>query len=409
MARLKIVKQTEKRNPIMSRQFLLIVGAIALVISVMFASQIFETNDAGYVQVKQAAGTGTMSVRTAPGVYAQMFSNIYTYKISDTYDFNSAGQGINVRFNDSSTAEVFGSIKYRLPVGEDKVLQIHQDFRSYESVQDQLIRAVVEAVVIQTATMFSSEEIYSTRRSDFVDLINQQIKAGIFATTYTEIVKKDEEGNTFMQRSMDVRRNQAGQPYIAQQSAFSRYDLELIQLVLTDIDFDSKTDELIAKRKEAEQERIVAKSKAERAKQDAVTAEAQGKANVAIAEAEALVQKKTAVIAAEKEKEVAQQEALKAEEEKKAIVARGQAEAESSRLKVAAGLTPLEKATIDKDTAIGVARELSNMKFPTTMVISGGGDGKGGTTSPVEALGLQAMYQLSKTMAADTADLKARQ
>lgn len=379
------------------KQIFTAVSAVAIIFTLALAGSLFETNNAGYVQVKQAAGSGEMSVRTSPGVYAQMFATITEYKISDIYDFNVEGQGINVRFNDSSTAQVYGSIKYRLPSGEDKILQLHQDFRSYDAVQAQLIRPVVEAVLIQTATMFSSEEIYSTRRADFVDLINQQIKLGIFATTYNETMKKDEDGNTFLQRSMSVRRNDADQPFISEASTFQRYGIELVQLVLSDIDFDDKTDELIAKRKEAEQERIVAKSKAERAKQDAVTAEAQGKANVAIAEAAALVEKKTAVIAAEREKEVAQQEALKAEEEKKAIVARGQAEAEAARLKVNAGLTPLDKANIDKETAIGVAEKLATIQFPQMMVI--GGSSNGSAMNPFDAVGLKSFIDISKNLA----------
>lgn len=399
---------TEKRNSSMSKQFLLIIGAVALVISIMFASQIFETNDAGYVQVKQSAGTGTMSVRTEPGVYVQMFSGIKTYKISDVYDFNDAGTTINVRFNDASTADISGQIKFRLPMDETKILQINQDFRSYEAVETDLIRQVVAAALKQSATLFGSEEVYSTRRSDFIDLVNQQIQNGIYGTTYTESVAKDEDGNTSLLRKVTVRLDKDGRPVVSEPSTFKRYGVELVQLVINDIKFDEKTQELIAKRKEADQEKVVAKAKAERAKQDALTAEAQGKANVATAEAEALVKKKTAVIQAEQETEVAHQNALKADQEKLAIIAKGQAEAEAAKLKVAAGLTPLDRAQIDKDTAIGVAHELANLKFPTTMVISGGGaDGKGG--SPIEALGMQAMYQLSKTMAADTAVQKGKE
>lgn len=383
-------------NTISPRHILMGALAVATVIALMTLGHLFETNDSGYVQVKQAAGTGTMTVRTTPGTYIQNFATISTYKVSDTYDFNVEGQGIPVRFNDSSTAEVYGSIKYRLPTGEEKLLQLHQDFRAYDAVLAQLIRPVVEAVLIQTATMFSSEEIYSTRRADFVDLVNQQIKAGIFATTYSESLKKDEDGNTFLQRSMSVRRSETGAPYISEPSTFQRYGIELVQLVLSDIDFDPKTDELIAKRKEAEQERIVAKSKAERAKQDAVTAEAQGKANIATAEAAALVEKKTAVIAAEREKEVAAQQALKAEEEKKAIIAKGQADAEAARLKVQAGLTPLDKANIERDTAIGVAEKLAGIKFPQMMVIGGGGNGQ--AINPFDAVGLESFIKISKSM-----------
>lgn len=398
----KYVKQAQANrrkaiimNTITPKHMLIIVGVVASILGLSVIGQLFETNNAGYMQVKQAAGSGDMSVRTEPGVYVQAFANITTYKISDVYDFNS--ERIDVTFGDSSTANISGQIKYILPSGEEQVLQINREFRSDENIQQQLIRQVVASVLRQTASMFNSEDVYSTRRSDFINLVNEQIKNGIYATTYTEALRKDEDGNTFLQRQVTVKRDEQGRPYISEPSSFKRYGVEVIQLVINNIDFDDTTKGLIVKRKEAEQERVVAKSKAERAKQDAITAEAQGKANVALAEAEALVDKKRAVIAAEKEKEVAQQEALKAEEEKKAIVARGQAEAEAARLKVQAGLTPLDKANIEKETAIGVAEKLATIKFPEMMVI--GGSGNGSAMNPFDAVGLESFIKISKNLA----------
>ncbi len=373
------------------------VGAVVIIAVIVAAlsSMLFQTNDAGYVQVKQAAGTGEMTVRTTPGVYAQMFGDIHEYKISDVYDFNTDDEQIIVRFNDAATARISGQIKYRLPVTAAGILKIHEDFRSFEAVQSDLVRQVVAASLKQSATHFGAEEVYSTRRSDFIDLVNAQIKSGIFATSYTERVRKDEDGNNFIQRIVAVRLNEDGKPIISEPSAFDRYDVDLIQLVINDIDFDDKTDELIAKRKEAEQEQVVAKAKAERAKQDAITAQEQGKANVAIAEAEALVIKKRAVIEAEKEREVAEQQALKAEEEKKAIIARGEAEARANALKVTAGLTPQEKAQFDKETAIGVAAELAKVQLPKLMVIGGSGS-QSGPVNPFDAVGLESFIRISK-------------
>lgn len=375
--------------------FLGTVGAAAI-LSLFLGSELFATNDAGYVQVKQAAGSGTMSVRLEPGVYPRMFSTINTYKISDAYSFDR-DETINARFNDASTADISGQIKFRLPVDEQKLLLINQDFRSYQAVEEQLIRQVVASAIKQTASLFGSEEAYSTRRADFVTLVNQQIQNGLYATTYAESVGKD----GMVVRTTAIRLDAKGNAIVAEQSALKHYGIDVVQFVINDINFDDKTKELIAKRKEADQEKIVAKAKAERAQQDALTAKAQGDANVATATAEANVKKATAVIAAEQEKEVAQQNALRAQQEKLAIVAKGEAEAEAAKLKVAAGLTPLDRANIDKETAIGVAHELANVKFPSTMVISGGGAG-GEQVSPISALGMQAMYQLSKTMAADT-------
>ena len=383
--------------PFTPRLIYRVVLFIALAIGLLTINQLVETNDAGYIQVKQAAGSGKMSVRTEPGVYWQGFANIHTYTVSDVYEFTDENP-IPVRFGDAANATITGQIKYRLPMAEDKLLAVHTDFRSDTALQSELIRRSVDAAIRQTASMFKAEEVYSTRRAEFVQLVNEQIKNGIYATVYTEELGRDEDGNRFIERLVAVKRNEAGEPVISEPSTFRRYGVELVQLVISDPQFDETTNQLIAKRKEAEQEQVVAKAKAERAKQDAITAQEQGKANVAIAEAEALVIKKKAVIEAEKEKEVAEQQALQAVEQKKAIIARGQAEAEAARLKVDAGLTPLDRAQIERDTAIGVAEKMAGIKFPELLVIGGGSNGAT-PLNPFDAVGLKSFIDISKGLA----------
>lgn len=382
----------------MIKQIGLVVFSILAVIILMLSASILENNEAGYVQVKQAATSGDMSVRLQPGMYFQGFGTITSYKISDVYDFNGTDMQINVRFNDASTANISGQIKFRLPSTEKGILKIHQDFRSYEAVHSDLVRQVVAAALKQTATFFRAEDVYSTRRADFIDLVNDQIKAGIYATTYNEEWKADEleQGKQTLIKRVEVKREKDGSPIVNETSGFKLYDIELIQLVINDIDFDDKTDALIAKRKEAEQERVVAVANAERAKQDAITAFEQGRANVAIAEAGALVEAKKATVEAEKNTKVAEQKALQAEQEKRAIIAKGEADAAATRLKVAAGLSPLEKAQIDRDTAIGVAAELSKVKLPQIMLSGSGKDGE--VADPFKIVGLESFIRMSKTL-----------
>lgn len=349
------------------------------------------------MQVKQATASGDMSVRSDPGMYPRMFGSITQYTISDVYDFHDEAEQVALRFNDAATAKVSGQIRYRLPNDPAQILRLHQDFRSDDGVHKQLVRQVVENAIRQTASLFSAEEVYSLRRADFVYLINEQIKAGLYATTYQEVVTKDEDGNTSIKRTMLIQKDKDGNPVVAEESLFKRYGIELLQVKLDDPQFDEKTNELIAERKKADQQKVVAKANAERAKQDAITAEEVGKANVATAEAAALVEKKKAVVDAQREKEVAEQRALQADAEKKAIIAKGEGDAQAAKLKVAAGLTPEMRAQIDKDTAIGVAHELSQVRLPQLMVI--GGDGKGGQVNPFDAVGLQSLINISKNMA----------
>lgn len=387
-------------NAGLTRKFTLIALGVFAIILLMLSSQLVENNHAGFMQVKQGATSGEMSVRLDPGLYLQMFGTITTYKISDVYDFGSKDQQISVRFNDASTADISGQIKYRLPITLEGMLRIHRDFRSYDAIHDQMIRQVVSSALKQSATYFRAEDVYSTHRADFVDLVHDQIKDGIYATNYKEEWRKDDSGDGKLIRTVSAKLDSNGERVVNEESAFHIYGIELIQFVVNDVDFDDKTDGLIAKRKEAEQEMVVAKANAERAKQDAMTAVEQGKANIALAEASALVAKKTAVVAAEQQTEVATQVALQAEQQKKAIIAKGEADAAATKLKVAAGLSPLEKATIDKDTAIGVAAELAKVRLPGLMVI--GGDGKGGQVNPFDAVGLESFIRMSKNLSMET-------
>ncbi len=86
--------------------------------------------------------------------------------------------------------------------------------------------------------------------------------------------------------------------------------------------------------------------------------------------------------------------ALKAEEEKKKIIAEGQAQAEANRLKVAAGLTPQERAEWDYKTKVGVAEAMSQIKLPT-YVVAGGGNGQ---SNAMDVMGLKMMKDLVDNM-----------
>lgn len=384
----------------------LVLFAVGAVVLYALSGQIMETNKSGYYQIKQAALTGSMTVHNTPGIYAQLFGDIHTYQISDMNYFSKhdedGGTGvesdpIKVRFNDGGTAEISGSIKFKLSQIEENQLMLHKDFKAYPAVKQDLVRQVITESLMQTATLMRAEESYSTRRSEFTALAEDQIKFGIFETHAEEFKSQDTEGNDFIERVVRVKNDASGKPMIRKTSPFVRYKIEVLQFVIKDIDFDKTIDNLISKKKEAEQQKVVAKAQAERAKQDAITALEQGKARVAKAKADEEVEKIKEVTQAKKKFEVAQFDRQRAEEEAKAALIKGRAEAEKNKLLVSAGLTPLEKATIQKETSIGVAREMSKVKFPQMLII--GGDSKGGgQLNPFDAIGLESFMKISKQL-----------
>jgi hypothetical protein len=69
------------------------------------------------------------------------------------------------------------------------------------------------------------------------------------------------------------------------------------------------------------------------------------------------------------------------------------AKAAANRALVSAGLTPIERANIEKETKIGVAQALSQIKLPT-IVMAGGSHGN----SAMDAVGLKMMTDLVDKM-----------
>ena len=128
------------------------------------------------------------------------------------------------------------------------------------------------------------------------------------------------------------------------------------------------------------------KAQSAAAQQNAIKGEEEGKAAAAKAKWEQEKTKAVEVTKAEQEREVSRLAAEKAEFDKKKIIAEGQAEAEAARLKVAAGLSPAERAEWDYKTKVGVAEALSKTKWPTVVM-----SGNSGQNTAMDVIALKQM------------------
>jgi regulator of protease activity HflC (stomatin/prohibitin superfamily) len=381
----------------------LVGGLVGLLLLIGVSKQLVGSNNAGFYQIKQAAVTGTMSVIDQPGAYLKLFADVTTYQISDMHYFsknkldggdNAESDPIKVRFNDGGTADVSGALKFRLPVDPTMRQKIHRDFKSYNVLKHDLLRQVVAEAMMQTATLMKAEESYSTRRGEFTSLVEDQVKNGIYETFSKELKFQDADGNELVEHQVLVKKDEHGAPVIRKESALKTYGVEVVQFTIKDIDFDPTIDALIQKKKEAEQQKVVARANAERAKQDAITAREQGNAKIAEEKATQEVQKIKEVTIAQKEFEVSKLRRSQAEQDAAAQVTQGKALAEVNRLKVLAGLTPLERATIDKETSIEVAKALATVELPSTLILGGS---NGSAMNPFDAVGLESFLRISKT------------
>lgn len=350
---------------------LIITGVLGLG-ALSLGNQIVETVESGHYQIKQAAVSGTMSIHGTEGTYLQNFGTIHDYELTGVLISTPT-----VRFQDGSTADVQTTITYRLPVSDAERLKLHREYNSFNNVANGLVPSAVEGAMKQTANLFGAEEVYSTKRSEFVELFRDQLVEGLFQT------RQGKDTN-------EVVRDKNGSGVIMKPSNITAYGLEIVNIEINDIDFDPATDKLITLRKKAEQEQTLAKAEAERSKQDAISAEEKGKANVAKAKYEALVKKEREVIEAEKKTAMAVEATKQAVEVATQTKAKGEADAYAAKLKVEAGLSPREAAEIERDTNIGMAEAWAKRPVPQIYIAGGTGEDSG-AVDPLEVLAIESL------------------
>ena len=312
---------------------MLFVGALV----VLFMA--FGINNAGHRTVVQYP-TGHLYVKFSPGIYLQFFGTAEVYNDVITFDYDKTGSdvdssidqvGISVRYQDGGTGTVYGKARFSLPSDEETMLHLHKAFRSNQGVSHKLIKSVTEEGMNLTAGLMSSEEAYAEKRSIYTKWASQQISKGKFQTKLQQVKTVDEGTGKIVTKNVPViSYADTGLP-VHLDSDLADYGISVNGFQITDWDFEPKTLQQIATKREATMAIITAIANAERAKQDAITSEEQGKANVMTAKyqkevlkeqavVDATREKEVAVIAAEKNVEVARQQKLEAEQKKLAAV-----------------------------------------------------------------------------------------
>lgn len=192
---------------------------------------------------------------------------------------------------------------------------------------------------------------------------------------------------------VNLRKDHNGVP-IRIPSDVQTYGIRCAFAAVPHVDYEKIVDEKLEAKINASTRESIAKQELITAQQEAATERAKGEQLIAKTKADQEAAKLSAVIQAEKEKEVAQQQAEQAKFIANKIEEEGRAEAAKNRYLVAAGLTPQEKAELDKAIAIGVAAELAKIKLPSTMIISNGSSN--GAVNPFDVIGLESFINLTE-------------
>lgn len=394
-----------------SKIFAIIVAVLAALF-VCFSGMLFEDADKSKNYVCQMPMSGKYVVWTDGGLQWQGLGTVREYfktsqieftDLSLTQDSSYVASGDNPAakstFNDRGVGHIIGSFRVVLPTDEQNMMKIQKEYGSEKALINNLVRPTLYKVITSCGPLMSSLESVSETRTDLIYYITDQLNNGVYKTRSNKIeVINEITGEPEVRAITEIIEdpNSPGGYKRQENSPFSQYGITCGLVSIVDIKYDKTTQNQIDAQKQANLAIITAKTQATKAAQDAITIEEQGKATAAQAKWQQEKEKAVAVTKAEQEREVARLAAEKAEYEKKRIMAEGQAKAEANRLLVAAGLTPLEKATIEKETAIGIAHELANSNVqwvPSVMMGNNGGNG-----TAMDAVGLNMLLDVVNKM-----------
>lgn len=331
----------------LKKVFLLAGALLGLVLLIMFNP--FSYNPAGFrTCVTQASGNQFVQFQTGvfwAGFFAketEWSNQISVSYVADEADYdltdNTVEIGkINIRFNDATTAKVSGITQYVLPSGEKEMLEIHNTHRSPESLVKRRLAPYTQECLQSSGQLLSSEAHYSGGRAQMVQDYLDQLKNGAFLlkvqenNIYDSIEKANKKTYTVVQQ-LD-KNGQAKRKF----SSIKEYEISVGDAQITDVDYQEQVDNMLAKKIEASTKASVSKQELMTAQQQALTIEAQGKAQLVKIEYEQKQNQTKQVVAAQTLVELAKQDL-----EKQGIALQG-AKKEAEKIKVLADADAYEK------------------------------------------------------------------
>jgi len=389
------------------KPFLLAIIAIGSLIGIFAIFQTISWNETGETTIVQYPN-GQLMTKPTPGPYAQMFGRKEVYRQVVTVGFGiNKGEGaadvpaVPVIFNTGSKAKISGIIRVRLPKDNTGMEEI---FKNYAGGFEHFVRNGIVPVVnnaVKLAANLRTEQDAYTAIASFQADVADQLQNGIYMTESVDIVKKRETGEEEHIKITVIKKDENGNP-IRKDNVLQDLGCSVTQCQIEIPEFDPAVEAAIQLRKQQSLETEIAKQKAIRAEQDALTAVADGSARVAQERATQEVEKVKAVVAAEKVRDVAKLDKEASEYRKQATILEGQGEAEAKRLKMQADGALSQKLTalteINGLWAKALAQYQGNIVPTTSFGASSGGKSENSFQSWMQVMTAKAAQDLNVDM-----------
>lgn len=393
------------------RVAVLCIAALVVLVVLIASGKILESMDAGEVMVVQAPMSGELTWHTSPGIKWQGFGDITKYHKRGQFWFSAKpgepedeSKGIKVRFNDSAHGTIFGSTAYELPLEPAKLAAMHSQYRSQESLEQQLIKPAIEKSIFLVGPLMSSKESVAERRNDLLYLIEDQIQNGVYRTQTVQ--EKQLDPITNQPKMVSIVRlveTKDGQKLRADKSPLTEFGIKIFNLSLNNLKYDGAVEGQIQKQQEATMQVQLAIAKAKEAEQRAITVEKEGEADAAKAKWEQEVLKARAVTEAEQKLRVAELDTKAAEQFKLRETLLGEGEAARKRAVMMADGALTQKLETYKEVAKYQADAMARHNGPIvpTVVMGGSGKSDGGGGSMFQNMLELLTVKIAKDLALD--------
>lgn len=408
-----------------------VVAAVFALAVIFSMGQIFENLDAKQIMVIQAPISGKLTWYTTPGVKWQGFGSVTKYEKRSQYWFSARedqgaaiDQSIKVRYNDGGHANVSGSFAWEMPLDEASLTAIHTKYGSQSAIEQQLVRTTAEKAVYMSGPLMSSTESYAERRSEFLNIVEDQLQNGVYVThTITTRPSGDATLAAIQGQSktiVQIVKDDKGLPLRQEQSPLTPYNIKTTGLSINEIKYDNEVENQIAQQQKAVVEVQIQAAQAKKAEQKRLTAEKEGEAEAmaskwkqevikAQATTEAEQKKSVALTEAQQKLEVAKLDKESAEQFKQAETLRGEGEAARRKLVMEADGALDRK--LEAWTAVNslYAKMVSDYKgnlVPSVIMGNGNGTNQSSVMDLIDLIKIKTAKDLGLDMTAKTQTAK---
>lgn len=392
----------------------LVIGVIALFILMFFNP--FSYNDAGERTVVEQMD-GKQFVQYSPGIYYSGFfakENPWPNQISVSYQADQPNMTledgtveigkVTIRFgSDATTALTSGITQFILPMDEKEMIAMNNAHRTVQSLVSKRLAPYTKECLQSSAQLMSSEVHYSGGRAQMAQDYLDQLKNGVFILKTNDKIVYDsleKENKRIYETNVVTDRN--GQPK-RKFSSIKEYGITVADANITDVDYETRVDNMLAKKIDASTKASVAKQELLTAQQQQLTAKAKGEQRLVEIEYQQKQEQTKQVVAAETKVEVAKQDmeqqriqSQAAELEARKIKTLADAQAYAKRTEIQANGALEQKLAAYKEVQKYWADALKGYQGNIVpQIMSGGGHGGNGAVNFMEMMGAKAAKDLS--------------